>query len=93
MKSDTGVELRFDLWWVWETWCALNNQRQYGNGPNPISFSDLHSYVKLKGIYSDEDRDFLLKVIPRMDNKWLDDFAQKQQAKRKEADRKSSKKK
>mgnify|MGYP006948432126 CR=1 FL=1 len=37
----------------------------------------------MRGIFDEEDLDFLLAIIPKMDNWWLEDFYKKQEAERK----------
>lgn len=50
------------------------------NGPLPISYSDIESYCHLRGIYSLTERERLLKFLDLLDQKWMGDFYEKQEA-------------
>jgi len=80
-----------DVIWAWDAFDYLNRQRGIGpNGPMPISARDLLAYCELRNIHRDDDVDFLLRIIPKLDHIYLADF-NKQQEKRLEAMKNKSK--
>jgi len=43
----------------------------------------------MRGIYEEEELDFLLRIIPKLDNWWLEDFYKKQALERKKREAKA----
>ena len=52
----------------------LNRTRTYGMAPNPISLSEIHSYIKLYGVY---DQEAFIDYILQMDPVYLEIRAKK----------------
>ena len=68
----------------WDAYCALSDQRTSGaEGPNPISFSDIHAFVKLSKIVDPDEIDDLVRIVRRLDMMYLADYAQRRDAARK----------
>ena len=68
-------ELFRDLVWIWEAYMVLSTSRQNGmSGPQPISITDIHSYMLIEGIYDRDDRELLLHHVQHMDNVFKADY-------------------
>lgn len=62
-------ELFRDLVWIWEAYMVLSTSRQNGmSGPQPISISDIHSFMLIQDVNDMEDRELLLHHVQHMDN-------------------------
>ena len=69
--------------WVWNAFQILSGRRNYGMGaPNPISLESMFAYCQLSGIYKIEDTDFLLTMIPILDEIWMTDWIERSERER-----------
>lgn len=60
------------LFWVWQAFTDLNYRRSAGmGGPQPISYTEIDAYCRLKAIYSPGDRERLLRLIDPLDRAWM----------------------
>ena len=60
------------LFWVWQAFTDLNYRRAAGmGGPQPISYTDMDAYCRLKGIYAPGEREKLLRLIDPLDRLWM----------------------
>lgn len=61
--------------WAWEAFTILNRMRGVGySGPQPISVTDLWSYIQMKRIDDEDQVELLLAVIPELDSLFIADF-------------------
>lgn len=67
------------LQWVWKAFTDLNYRRSAGfGGPLPITYSDIDSYCRLKGIDLLVEREKLLRFIDALDRAYMADTYEKQ---------------
>lgn len=60
------------LHWVWKAFTDLSYRRVVGmGGALPITYSDIHAYCSLKGIYSLIERERLVNFIDLLDRHWM----------------------
>lgn len=72
-----------DVVWLWNAFQFLSETRNYGfGGPLRINASDMAAYLAMRGIEDEDDLQLFLKVIPILDNMWLDDHYQEAKQKR-----------
>jgi len=82
-----------DLVWAWQAFEFCHRTRSNsGSGPLPIQATEIEAYCRLRGIKADDDIDFLLRVIPVLDNWWLKDFYEKQKIEQRKLEAKAKNK-
>lgn len=70
-------EVFSNMMWAWKAFDTMNRQRQVGQtGPQPIALHDMLAYCELARLV-DDNREFLLDIIPEMDAIFLEDFHKK----------------
>lgn len=68
------------LHWVWKAFTDLNFRRGVAamSGALPITYSDIHAYCLLKGIYSLHERERLTRFLDALDRHWIANHYEKQ---------------
>ena len=83
---DEEPALYADLTWLWNGFEFLSQTRQYGmGGAFRISPHDMKAWLDMRGIRREDDIDFALRMIPRMDIMWLDDHYKEAEQRRSKA--------
>jgi hypothetical protein len=84
---EAAPDLYPDMVFYWEFFQTLHLSRQVGpHGPQPLAVSDIYALTQLMRVEKSDDLEFIVRVIPHLDQIYLTKvYAEQQKIREKQA--------